>query len=91
MTKWLSGDTETGRVMLIRKQRIQYNCPRFNEPDDHTTHVLRYQPEDMFSLRDETITGFRVWFRSVITQLNIDSFMYHRIKSWLTEIFKCVF
>ena len=40
ITKWVSGTTATGKVMVLIKQRIQSNCPRFNLDDEDTTHIL---------------------------------------------------
>lgn len=81
MTKWISGDTATCRVMHIREKRSHANCPRCNAPDDHTTHVLQYQPVDTYIMRLDILTEFRVWLCSVLTYPDIDTFMYNGIKS----------
>lgn len=36
ITKWLSEDTATVKVMVQRKQRVDASCPRYNYPDEHT-------------------------------------------------------
>ena len=40
ITKWLSGYTSIGRVMVQRKQRLSSNYPRCNTADEHIMHVL---------------------------------------------------
>ena len=67
MTKWISGDTATGRVMRMRKRISHSNCPRCNTPDEHTTHVLQCQTEDTCNMRIDALTEFRIWLQSVHT------------------------
>ena len=40
-----------------------------------------------FSLRDDILIEFRVWLRSVDNYPDIEPFLYHGIKSWLTQGF----
>ena len=84
MTKWISGDTATGRVMRIRKRISHSNCPRCNAPDEHTTHVLQCQTEDTCNMRLDILTEFRVWLQSVHTHSDIECFLFNGITSWLT-------
>ena len=40
ISKWLSGDTATGRVMAQRKQRQHSHCPRCQATNEHLLHIL---------------------------------------------------
>ena len=43
MSKWLGEDTTTRNVILQRKQRISFCCPRCVHPEENTKHVLLCQ------------------------------------------------
>ena len=77
ITKWISGDTATGNVMVQRKQRIDSKCPRCVFPDENTTHVLQCQDPGICELRDNTLLELRVWMKSVHTQSDIEHFIFH--------------
>ena len=84
MTKWISGDTATCKVMRMRKKISHSNCPRCNSPDEHTTHVLQCQSEDKCSIILDILSEFRVWLQSVHTYIDTKCFLFHGLKSWLT-------
>ena len=83
MTKWISGDTDIGKVMRMRKKISHSNFPRYNSLDEHTTHVLQCQYEDTCSMRLDILSEFRVWLQSVHTYIDIKCFLFHGLKSWL--------
>ena len=85
ITKWVSGNTATGRVMLMRKKRLHSNCPRCNAVDEHTTHVLQCQSDETCEMRTDILDEFRLWLQTVNTQYDIEVFLFKGIKSWLTQ------
>ena len=52
MTKWISGDTATCRVMRIRKRISHSNCPRCNSVEQKAFNITmcmdRLQPDSKF-------------------------------------------
>ena len=59
LSKWIRGDTATGKVMVQRKKRLLSNCPICNLPDEDTTHVLKCQAEQTISLRQNLLNEFQ--------------------------------
>jgi len=82
ITKWLSGDTSTGRVMLQRKKRDCANCPRCNAPDEHLLHVLTCNSEDTILFRKNLVSEFVIWLRSVQTHPRLIHFFRLGIRKW---------
>ena len=42
ITKWVSSTAVTGNGMVLRKQRITSDYPRFNLNNEDTTHNFQY-------------------------------------------------
>ena len=55
ITKWLSGDTTTGKVTDQRKYYAKSNYHICDHLEDHTEHVLQCQSNGICELRDKTI------------------------------------
>ena len=85
VTKWLSGDTATGRVMLQRKKRESANCPRCNAPDEHLLHVLTCNSSETINLRKTLISELLMWLRSSQTHPRIINFLRLGIRKWFQD------
>ena len=75
ITKWLSGDTATGKVMVARKARLLSNCPRCNHEDEHLVHVLTCGADSTIELRDNLLSDLILWLESVHTSPTIINFV----------------
>ena len=85
ITKWISGDTATGRVMVQRKQRDSASCPRCNVPDEHLLHVLTCNADDTRAFRDNLISEFLIWLRSAQTHPRITHFFKLGMQKWFQD------
>ena len=83
ITKWISGDTATGSVMVQRKQRIDPKCPRCIFPEEDPRHVLTCQDAGVCELGENALLELRMWMKSVHTQSDIEYFIFHGLSSWL--------
>ena len=85
ITKWLSGDTATGRVMKARKKRLLDKCPRCNHADEHLLHVLTCRSEATIDLRDNLLSELLLWLASVYTYEPIINFVRLGLNRWFTN------
>ena len=81
ITKWVSGDTATGKVMVQRKQRLHSNCPMCNNVDKTTTHILQCLEEKICTLKIKLITDLGTWLDTVDTQDQLKTFICDRLAS----------
>ena len=58
-TKWVSGETATGTVMVQRKQRKHSNCPMCHETEETTRHILQCKSNSMQKLHVELLTELK--------------------------------
>ena len=84
ITKWLSGDTATGKVMVQRKQRVDISCPRCSHPYEHTEHILKCQSNNICEIREKSRVELIMWIKSIHTQPDIDCF-YQRYQIRLSN------
>ena len=82
LTKWLSGDTATGRVMVQRKARLGSQCPMCNHNDEHLTHVLTCPSTSAKELRNNLLSDLMVWLESVQTAPAIENFIHLGLAAW---------
>ena len=82
ITKWLSGDTATGRVMKARQARLLARCPRCNHHDEHLLHVLTCRSEPTIELRDNLLSDLIIWLESEYTSPNIVNFVKLGLSKW---------
>ena len=82
ITKWLSGDTATGRVMVNRKERIFPKCPRCNHEDEHLLHVMTCNSDGTIELRNNLLTELLLWLESVYTSTAIINFINMGLSKW---------
>eukprot|EP00979_Chaetoceros_neogracilis_P010569 scaffold2500_cov172-Chaetoceros_neogracile.AAC.2 len=85
MSKWISGDTATGRVMLRRKQRLIAKCPTYDEEDEHLLHILTCPSTESKDFRTSLIAELAVWLRKEYTEPDLQKFLIVGITSWLTD------
>ena len=84
MTKWISGDTATGTVMVRRKQRLSAQCPLCSYPQEDTRHILQCPSTSTQSLRHRLLKELQCWLSSVDTHPEISDFLVKGLTSWLT-------
>ena len=82
MSKWVSSDTATGTVMTKSKQRINSNCPLWNEPGEDTIHILRFESLVTSTLRDNLLVEMQRWLKSMDTYSDITDFIIKGITNW---------
>ena len=85
ITKWLSGDTATGRVMVARKERLFSKCPRCNHTDEHLIHVLTCRSNPTIELNDNLISDLALWLESVYTLPTIVNFVQMGLSKWFNN------
>ena len=85
VTKWLSGDTATGRVMCQRKQRNTSFCPRCGQDDEHLLHVVTCPSPIAAQLRLKLLEDLKLWFKSRHTHPDITSFFIIGLTKWFTD------
>ena len=83
MTKWLSGSSATGKVMVQREKCVNLSCSTCDYPEEHSEHVLQYKSDNTCKLRDNTILKLRMWIKSVYTQPDKEFFICSELTSWL--------
>ena len=74
ITKWLSEDTATGRVMVRRRQRQYSFCPRCQAPDEHLLHILTCPHASTRDLHSNIIQNLHQWLSKAKTHPGITSF-----------------
>ena len=85
ITKWLSGDTATGRTMAIRKQRILTNCPRCDKEDEHLLHVLTCPASCAHTLRNKMIATLIAWLNTNSTHPHIIEYFSSGLSQWFLD------
>ena len=85
ITKWLSGDTATGRVMCQRKQRCSSSCPRCGEDDEHLLHVLTCNSTETTTLQHKLLSELVEWLRSNNTHPRLALFFKLGLKKWFDD------
>ena len=83
ITKWISGDTATGSVMVKRKQRLSAHCPLCQHPHEDTHRILKCPSNSASSLRQRLLTELQCWLQSVDTHPDIIAFLINGLTSWL--------
>ena len=83
ITKWISGNTATGRVMLNRQQRVYSNCPLCQEDDDeHLVHVLTCPHHDSLTLRTTLMDALKARLIKEHTHPDVTAFLFNGLTSW---------
>ena len=85
VTKWLSGDTATGRVMCRRKQRNSSFCPRCGTDDEHLLHVLTCPSPVAVQLRTKLLSNLELWLKTRFTHPTITSFFIIGLQTWFSD------
>ena len=55
LTKYVGRHNPTGRQMLCRKYWADSGCPRCNEPDEDSRHVIMCPQREATELREDII------------------------------------
>ena len=82
LSKWVSGETATGSVMVKRKQRRYSNCPMCKQENETTTHILKCQSITMEQTRTELMSELKQWLLKKETQPDIIMFPCEGLESW---------
>ena len=85
ITKWVSGNMATGRVMKQREQRLHDTCPLCNEPDEHLVHILTCPHDTHVKLRTSLLEELKVWLTAEDTHEDITSFLLKGLTSWFAD------
>ena len=85
VTKWISGNTATGRVILNRQKRAYSNCPLCQEPDGHLLHILTCPHPDSVMLRCTLVHELQSWLVREHTHPNITAFFLNGLNSWFQD------
>ena len=82
ITKWLSGDTATGRIMCRRHSRNSSSCPRCGQSDEHLLHVIRCPSTIDYHTRHLMIQKLGRWFDDRQTHPDISNFFITGLSKW---------
>ena len=85
LTKWISGDTATGRVMCLRKKQLTSYCPRCHQTDEHLVHVLICPSQESVALRHTLLQQLVDWLKSNQTHPRIVLFLKLGLSTWFTD------
>ena len=85
ITKWVSGQTATGLVMVKRKQRIHPTCPTCQACKEDTTHILQCPNQSITSFRQELLNETEAWLISINIHQAITTFLCLGLASWFTS------
>ena len=85
ITKWLSGDTATGKVMCRRKQRNTSFCPRCGQDNEHILHVITCPSTEATQLRKKLLSDLDLWFKTRYTHPSITHFFKIGLQKWFTD------
>ena len=85
ITKWLSGDTATGKVMKLRKQWMFDTCPRCDSENEHLLHVITCPASQASNLRQRLISDLMDWLRDMNTHPCIIKFIHLGVKKWISN------
>ena len=80
ISKFLSGDIATGRVMKRRKHRFSSECPICGATDEYILHLLTCPSAS--TMRSSLLTKFSVWLLSVDTEPSIITFFIDGLTAW---------
>ena len=83
ITKWLSGDTATGRVMVNRQKRILAKCPLCSHEDEHLLHVITCKSTTATELRSNLLSDLGIWLESINTAPSIVNAINLGLSGWV--------
>ena len=83
ITKWLSGDIATGRVMVNRKKRILAKCPLCSHEDEHLIHVITCKSTTATELRNNLLSELGIWLESIHTAPSIVNAINLGLSGWI--------
>ena len=85
ITKWVSGNMASGRVMKQREQRLHDTCPLCDEPDEHLVHILTCPHDTCVELCTSLLEELKVWLMAEDTHEDITSFLLRGLTSWFAD------
>ena len=85
ITKWLSGDTATGKMMCRRQSRNTSFCPRCGANDEHLLHVITCPCRKATQLRSTMMTNLQQWFDTRQTHPVISNFFILGLNKWFNN------
>ena len=84
ITKWISGDTATGKVMKRRKKRLISNCPSCDAPDEDLRHILTCPSNISSSYRNKLLANLIDWLKKSHTHPKIVNFINIGLSNWFS-------
>jgi hypothetical protein len=85
ITKWLSGDTATGRVMVRRKQCLPSKCPCCLHEYEQLLHIITCNAPATKELRNNLLQELQVWLLTEYTHPAISNLIRLGLDTWLTH------
>ena len=83
ITKFISENIASGKVMVQRKQRASSNCPRCHSPDEDNLHILTCSSASTF--RSTLVVQLQLWLHSQQTDPVITSFLIKGLQQWFVS------
>ena len=83
ITKWVSGETATGKVMVRRKQRLYSHCPMCKQAKEDTTHILQCSEKTICALKIKLLLELQAWLGTNDTQEELKLFISRGLLSWM--------
>ena len=71
-----------GRCLLRRQYQTHNNCPRCDQPDETTTHVLQCQASSAIDEWQEAIAALELWMGKESTHTALTSAILTRLEAW---------
>ena len=85
ISKWVSGQTATGVVMVKRQQRVSSECPRCGDEEEHLLHIHTCTEQSAIDLFDSLLTTIEGWLTQVNTHSTLITFLTTGLRSWHAE------
>ena len=71
-----------GRCLLRRKHQTHDNCPRCDQPNETTTHVLQCQAPSSVSAWQEATAALEIWLTKESTHSSLIQAISQRLHEW---------
>ena len=82
LTKHLCGQCGTGRQMLRRQEQTHDHCPRCDQPDEGTQHVVQCQEVSAKLTWNSAILDLQAWMFNSKTHIQFQDALLARLSCW---------
>jgi len=87
ISKWISGDTATGEVMVYRKQRDSSACPHCQQENEDLVHVLSCTNQLVREKTQTLLVELREWMVKEETHPHLLTAIMHNLTLWFQDPF----